>query len=169
MVFSIVMYRCESCTIKRFHAEELMLSNCCAGEDSWESSDYKEIKPLNPKEKQPWIFIGRTDAEVEAPILWPPNVNSWLTGNLSLILGNIERRGEGWDGWMSSSTQWTWVWANSRRQGRTGKLGVLQSMGSQRVRHNWVAEQQQLSRQNIFNAIGVIKAIIYSILKVAEC
>ena len=55
-------------------------------------SDCKEIKPINPKGKQPWIFIGRTDAKVEAPILWPPNVNSWLIGNLSLILGNIERR-----------------------------------------------------------------------------
>ena len=49
----------------------------------------------------------------------------------------------GWDGWMASPTQWTCVWANSRRQWRTGKAGVLQSMGSQRVRHNWAAEQQQ--------------------------
>ena len=40
----------------------------------------KEIKPLNPKENPPWIFTGRTDAEVEAPILWPPDVKSWLTG-----------------------------------------------------------------------------------------
>ena len=42
--------------------------------------DYKEIKPVNPKGNQPWIFIGRTDAEAEAPILWPPDVKSWLTG-----------------------------------------------------------------------------------------
>ena len=41
---------------------------------------YKEIKPVNPKENQPWIFIGRTDAEAEAPILWPPFVTSQLTG-----------------------------------------------------------------------------------------
>ena len=40
--------------------------------------DSKEIKPLNPKGNQPWIFIGRTNAEVEAPILWPPDVKSWL-------------------------------------------------------------------------------------------
>ena len=38
----------------------------------------KEIKPVNPKGNQPWIFIGRTDAEAEAPILWPPDVKSWL-------------------------------------------------------------------------------------------
>ena len=46
----------------------------------------------------------------------------------------------GWDGWMASLTQWTWVWTNYRRRRRTGKPGVLQSMGSQRVRHNWVTE-----------------------------
>ena len=47
----------------------------------------------------------------------------------------------GWDGWMASSTQWTWIWENSGRWWRTGKPGVLQSMRSQRVRHGWAAEQ----------------------------
>ena len=42
--------------------------------------DSKDIKPVNPKGNKPWIFIGRTDAEVEAPILWSPDVKSWLTG-----------------------------------------------------------------------------------------
>ena len=42
--------------------------------------DCKEIKPVNPKGNQPWMFIGRTDAEAEAPILWPPDAESWLTG-----------------------------------------------------------------------------------------
>ena len=41
--------------------------------------DCKEIKPVNPKGNQPWIFIGRTDAEAEAPVLWPPDTQSWLT------------------------------------------------------------------------------------------
>ena len=41
---------------------------------------YKEIKPVNPKGNQSWIFIGRTDAEAEAPVLWPPDVKSWLIG-----------------------------------------------------------------------------------------
>ena len=44
------------------------------------SLDSKEIKPANPKGNQPWIFIGRTDAEAEAPILWPPDVKSRLIG-----------------------------------------------------------------------------------------
>ena len=42
--------------------------------------DFKEIKPVNPKGNQPWIFIGRTDAEAEAPIFWPPNMKNWLFG-----------------------------------------------------------------------------------------
>ena len=55
-----------------------MLWNCGVGEDSWESLDSKEMKPVNPKVNQSWIFIGRTDAEAEAPILWPPDGKSSL-------------------------------------------------------------------------------------------
>ena len=53
-----------------------------------------------------------------------------------------EEGGRGWSGWMASSTQWTWVWVSSRRWRRTGKPGVPQSTGSQRVRHGWATEQQ---------------------------
>ena len=49
----------------------------------------------------------------------------------------------GWDGWMASPTRWTWVWASSRSWWWTGKPGVIQSMGSQRVGYNWATEQQQ--------------------------
>ena len=55
----------------------------------------------------------------------------------------------GWDGWMASLTQWTWVWAISGRRWRTGKSGVLQSMGSQRVGHDWVTGQPQNLFQNL--------------------
>ena len=103
----------------------------------------KEIKPLNPKINQPWIFIGRIDAEAEAPILWPPDVKDWLTGK-DRDAGKDWRWEEkgmtGWDGWMASLTQWTWVWVNSRSWWWTGRPGVLQSMGSQRVRHDWATE-----------------------------
>ena len=54
-----------------------MLWSCGIGEDLKSPLDNKEIKPVNPKGYQPWIFIGRTDAEAEAPILWPSEV-SWL-------------------------------------------------------------------------------------------
>ena len=63
----------------------------------------------------------------------------------TLMLGKTEARegdNRGWDGWMASSTHWTWVWASSRRWWGTGKPGVLQSMGPQRVGHGWVTERQ---------------------------
>ena len=54
-----------------------MFSNCDSGEDSWGSLGQK-IKSVNPKGNQPWIFTGKTHAEAEAPILWPPGAKSWL-------------------------------------------------------------------------------------------
>ena len=55
-----------------------MLLNCGGEEDSWESLAFKEIQPAHPKGDQSWLFIGRTDAEAEAPILWLPDGKSWL-------------------------------------------------------------------------------------------
>ena len=55
-----------------------MLLNCDVGEDSWESLGLKEIQPVHPKGNQSWIFIGKTDAEAETPILWPVDEKSWL-------------------------------------------------------------------------------------------
>ena len=109
--------------------------------------DCKEIKPVNPKGNQPWIFFGRTDAKAEAPILWPPDAKNWLIGKDPDAVKGPRVGGEGedreWDGWMASSTQWTWVWINSGRWWRIGKPGVLQSMGSQRAGLDWMTEQQQ--------------------------
>ena len=56
-----------------------------------------------------------------------------------------EEGDRGWGGWMASPAQWTWVWASSRRQWRRGKPGVLQSMGSHRVRPDWATQQQQFA------------------------
>ena len=55
-----------------------MLLNFGVGEDSWESLDSKEIQPIHPKGDQSWVFIGRTDVEVETPILWPPDAKNQL-------------------------------------------------------------------------------------------
>ena len=70
----------------------------------------------------------------------------WRTDSLekSLMLGKIEGRREGvnrgWDGWIASPTRWTWIWASSKSWWWTGTPGVLQSMGSQRVRHDWATK-----------------------------
>ena len=110
--------------------------------------DNKEIKPVNPKGRQPWIFTGRTDAGNEAPVLWPPDAKSWLTGK-GPDAGKDWRQEEkaddrGWDGWVALLTQWTWVWVISGRYWRTEGSGVQQFMGSWRVRHDLASEQQKL-------------------------
>ena len=101
---------------------QLMLSDCGAGEDSFENPlDSKEFKPVNPKENQPWIFIGRTDAEAEAPTLWPPNTKSQLIGRDPD--GGKDRKqkekktAEDEMVKIASLTQRTLIWANSGRLG----------------------------------------------------
>ena len=79
----------------------------------------KEIQPVHPKGDQCWVFTGRTDVEAETPILWPPDVKSWLIWkDPAWCWEELGAGGEGydraWDGWMASLTQWTWVWVDSR-------------------------------------------------------
>ena len=102
--------------------------------------DYKEIKPVHPKGNQSWIFIWRTDAE--APIFWPLDAKNWLIGKDS-DAGKVWRQEKGWQRmrWLGGITDsMGMVWVNSRRWWRTGRPGVLQSMGSQGVGHDWVTE-----------------------------
>ena len=107
-------------------------------------SDCKEIQPVHSKGNQSWILIGRIDIEAETPILWPPDVKSWLIGKRPWCWERLRAGGEGddrgWDGWMASPTQWTRVWVNSGSSWWTGRSGVLRSMGSQRVGHDWATE-----------------------------
>ena len=102
----------------------------------------KEIKPVNLKGNKSWIFIGRTDAEAETPILWPPDtkMTHWKRLWCWERLKSGERDDRGWDGWMASPTWWTQVWADSISWWWTGRPGLLQSTGLQRVRHDWVTE-----------------------------
>ena len=105
--------------------------------------DCKEIQPVHSEGDQPWDFFGRNDAKAEAPVLWPPDVKSWLIGKDS-DAGKDWAGGEGddrgWDGWMASQTRWTWIWVNSGRWWWTGRPGMLRFMGSQRVGHNWATK-----------------------------
>ena len=86
-------------------AEGLILLNCGAGEDSWESLDCKDMQPVHPKGDHPWIFIGRTDAEAETPILWPPDAKNWLIGKTPWCWERLKVEGKGddtgWHGWMA--------------------------------------------------------------------
>ena len=105
--------------------------------------DCKEIQPVCSKGDQSWVFFGRTDAEAETPILWPPHTRSWLIGK-DWCWEGLGAGGEGddrgWDGWMASPTRQTWVCVKSGSWWWTGRPAVLQFMGSQRVGHDWVTE-----------------------------
>ena len=128
---------------RKLSAKELMLLNCGIGEASWESLGLQGDPPVHPKGDQSGVFIGGTDVEAETPILWPSNVKSWLIGKdwcWERLRPGGEGDDRGWDGWMASPTRWTWVWANSRNWWWTGRPGVLQFVGSQRVGHDWVTE-----------------------------
>ena len=98
------------------------------------------IKPVHSKGNQPWIFTGRMDAEAEAPILWTPDAKSCLISKKPWWWERLKAEGErddrGWDCWMGSLTQWTWVWASSARWWKTRKPGVLQSMLWRKVGHD---------------------------------
>ena len=81
MVFPVVMYGCESWTMKKAECQRIDAFELCWRLSDLESPlDCKEIKPINPKGSQPWIFIGRTGAVAETPILWPPEAKSRLIG-----------------------------------------------------------------------------------------
>ena len=115
MVFPVVMYGCESWTIKK--AEHQRNDAFVVLQETLESPlDCKEIQPVHPKENQSWMFIGRTNAEAETPTFWPPNGKNWLIGK-DPDAGKTEGGGEGddrgWDGWMASLTGWTLVWVTS--------------------------------------------------------
>ena len=140
LVFPVVLYGCERWTSKRaehqrIHASELW---CWRRLLRVPLTARRSIQS-NPKGNQSWIFFGRIDAEAEAPVLWPPDAKCRIIGKGS-DAGKDWRREEkemtGWDGWMVSLTRWTWAWVNSGSRWWTGKPGVLQSMGLQRVRHD---------------------------------
>ena len=138
--------------LRKLSAKELMLLNCGVGEDFESLLNCKEILPVHPKEDHSWVFIGKTDVETETPIL----------GHLMQRADSFERPwfwerlktgGEGddsgWDGWMASLTQWTWVWVKSGSWWWIGRPGVLHSMGSQRVGHDWVTELKSCTAQQV--------------------
>ena len=137
------------------HVEQMKVYSICAVAISWnhvnlvlklsprQSVDNSLLRILSdpnlckgPKVTLEGLMLGMTGA----PILWPPDVRTdywkrpWCWARL--------KAGEGDDrsGWMASLTQWTWVWASSRSWWWTGKPGVFQSMGSQRVGCSWATD-----------------------------
>ena len=147
MVFPVIMYGCESLTIKKAEHQRIDALTCGAGEVSWESlgqqrdqtSQYSRKLTLNIHWKNwCWSWSSNTLATwLEEPTNWK---RPWCRERLR-AWGEVGDRG--WDSWMASSIQWTWTWANSGTWWGTGRPGMLQSMGLQRMGHDLATEQQQ--------------------------
>jgi len=110
MVFPVVMYVCESWTMKKAERQKNWCFWTMVLEKTLESPlDCKEIQPVHPKGNQSWVFIGRTDVEAETPVLWPPHVKSWLIGKDSNAgrdwgqeeKGTTEDEMVGWHHWLN--------------------------------------------------------------------
>ena len=143
MVFPVIMYGCESWTIKRLITKELNLWTVVLEKILKSCLDCKEIQPVPPKGNQSWIFIGRADAETETPILWPPDVKNWL-------IGKDPDAGKDWRQYEKGTTEDETVGWHHQLKGHEFEqaLGVSDGQGSleccspwgRRVRHNWGTE-----------------------------
>ena len=145
MVFPVVKYGCESWTIKMAEYQRNWCLQTVVLKKTFEGLlDGKEIKPANPKGNQPWILIGRTDAEI--PILWPTDVKSQL-------IGKDPDAGKDWRQKEKGLTEDKMVVWHHQLNGHEfeqtpgdsegqGSLACCSPWGSQRVRHNWMTEQQ---------------------------
>ena len=113
--------------------------------------DCKEIQPVNSKGNQSWLFIGKTDAVANTLATWWEELTQW---NRSWCQERLKVGGEDdreWDSWMASLMWWTWVWVASGSWWWTGRPGMLQSMGSQRVGHDWATELNwRINWRNMF-------------------
>ena len=144
MVFPVVMYGCESWTVKKAECRRI---------DAFELWCWRRLSRV------PWTARRSSQSilkEIHLGVHWKDWCGSWNSNTLATWCEELthwkrpwcwERLGaggegddRGWDGWMASPTWWTWVWVNSRSWWWTGRPGMLQFTGLQRVGHNWATE-----------------------------
>ena len=143
MVFPVVMYGCESWTIKKAESQRI---------DAFELWCWRKLlrvpilqgDPIRPSWRKSvlnihwkdwyWSWNSNTSA------IWSKELSHWKRSRFWERVKAGEGDDRGWDAWMASPTRWTWVWVSSGSWGWTGKPGVLQSMRSQRVTHDWATE-----------------------------
>ena len=136
------MYGCESWTIKKAQCQRIDAFELWCWRRllrvAWTArrSNHSILKEISPK----YSLEGLMLKLMHFGHLMQRTDSFEKTVMLGKIEGGRRRDNRGWDGWMSSPTQWTWVWVNSRSWWWTGRPGVLQSMGSQRVGHDWATE-----------------------------
>ena len=128
------MYGCESWTMKKVEHQKIDAFDMVLEKILENPLDCKEIKQVNPKRNQSWIFIIRTDAEAEASVLWPPDAKSWLIRKDPDAWKDLRQGGEGDDrgryGCMASLHGWWWTWAQTQWTWVEQALGVGNGQGS---------------------------------------
>ena len=135
MVFPVVMYGCESWTMKKAEHRRIDASELWCWRRllrvPWTVRRYNQSIPKD----QSWVFIGRADVEAETPNTLATSCEELTHLKRPSCWERLRTGGEGddrgRDGWMASPTQWTWVWVDSGSWWWTGRPGVLQIMGSQ--------------------------------------
>ena len=141
MVFPVVMYGCESWTVKKAEHWRIDAFEVWCWRRLESPLDCKEIQPVHSKGDQAWVFIGRTDTKAETPVLWPPHVKSWLIGKDSEAgrdsgqeeKGTTEDEMAGWHHWLDAHEfRWT--------PGVGDEQGGLECYSSwdHKVGHDWV-------------------------------
>ena len=143
-VFPVVMYGCENWTVKKAECRRTDAFDLWCWRRllrvPWTArrSNQSILKETSPGCSLKGLML-KLKLQYFGHLMWRTD-----SFEKTLMLGKIEgerrRDNRGWDGWMASPTQWTWVWVNSRNWWWTGRPGMLWSMGSQRVRHGWATE-----------------------------
>ena len=150
MVFPVAMYRGESWTLRRPSTKNWCFKIVALEKTRESPLEIKEIKPVNPKGNQPWIFMkkGRCwNWSSNTLVTWCKELTHWeRLWYWERLRAGREGGERGGDDCMESPTQCTWVWANSGIWWRTGKAGTLQPMGSQSQTwlSNWITTAKQL-------------------------
>ena len=149
-------------------AKELMLLNGGVGGDSWESLGLQG-NPTSPSQGRSVLGVHWKDWcwswNSNTLATWCEKLTHWKRPWCWEKLGaGGEGDDRGWDGWMASSTQWTWVWVDSRSWWWTGRPGVPRFMGSQRIGHDWMTELNWTEQAKTGTLFGCLRSMIILIL-----
>ena len=145
MVFLVIMYGCESWTIKKAESwriddfELWCWKRLFRVPSTARKSNQSILKEISPEYSLKGLML-KLKLQYFGHLMWRTDSLEKI-----LMLGKTEGRegdGRGWDGWIASPTQWTWVWVSSGKRWKTGKPGMLQFMGLQRIGHDWQTGQQ---------------------------
>ena len=159
LIFPVVMYECESWTIKKAEHQRIGTFKLWCWRrllrvpSTARRSNQSILKEINPEYSLEGLML-KLKLQYFGHLMWRPN-------SLVKIEGKKRRGNRGWDGWMASLAQWKWVWANSRRWWWTGKPGVLRFMGLQRVGRDAATEQQHSRSTKLCQSQAMIQLYIY--------